>query len=85
MKLNRRRLEHLRLDMFQIGTSLARQKVLETAPCRANGRMHARLESRWCIDRHHHSAFAAPSVRKSGDRRVALGDRRLHTSDAISG
>jgi len=38
--------------MFQIGTSLARQKVLETAPCRTNGRMHARLESRWRIDRH---------------------------------
>ena len=26
--------------------------MLETAPCRTNGRMHASLESRWRIDRH---------------------------------
>ena len=71
--------------MFQIGTSLARQKVLETVPCRTNGRMHARLESRWRIDRHHHSAFAAPSFCERGDRRGAFGDRRLLASSAISG
>ena len=71
--------------MFQIGTSLARQKVLETAPGLANGRMQSCLQSRWRIDRHHHSAFAAPSFCERGDRRGAFGDRRLLALEAISG